>query len=229
MIQKFLSKLFFGNSECVEDIKESALRRRIENLKCIWNHPDYGLERLVGLFLALSQFIFPGTYVRQVFGRKSAKSRDVSMEIFIFLKFFYAFIFVKYHLCYNNFYTGILIWFFLETILYVPTLIFASDYLVRPRSYTRSILLFALNYMEVSVCYAGFYTASCGFNKSFYKWYDAIYYSFITGSTTGYGDYFPVTGLGEFLVVSQTIVFLMFIALFFNIFSSKLEIKGYFQ
>jgi hypothetical protein len=223
------TKLFLGGSECTEDIKETALRRRIENVKCIWNHQDYGIERVVRLILAISQFIFPGTYIRQIFGGKSSVNRDVSMEFFIIFKFIYAVLYVKFELYKYNICTGILIWFFFETILYIPTLVFASDYLKRPRSYTRSMLLFFLNYIEISVDYAGFYTASHGFNKEFPRWFDSIYYSFVTGSTTGYGDYFPVTATGEFLVVSQTIVFLMFIALFFNIFSSRLEIKGYFQ
>lgn len=228
-MNRFFSKFFLGDSECAEDIKETALYRRVENVKLIWNYQDYGIERVVRLILALSQFIFPGTYIRQFFGRKSSVNRDVSMELFIIFKFVYALLYVKLGLFQYNICTLILVWFFLETILYIPTLVFASDYLKRPRSYTRSMILFFLNYIEISVCYAGFYSASHGFNKEFPRWFDSIYYSFVTGSTTGYGDYFPVTATSEFLVVSQTIVFLIFIALFFNIFSSRLEIKGYFN
>lgn len=225
----FISKIFVGNSICRDDLSESPLTRRVKNLKAIWNHEDYGIERVVRLLLALSQFVFPGTYIRQVFGRNCSINRDLTMDGFVVFKIVYSILFV--YLGWYN-YTILLIimlWFMLETITYIPTLVFASDYMKRPRSYKRSMILFFLNYVEISIDYSGLYTLSRGLNKPFEHWFDAIYYSFVTGSSTGYGDYYPVTWLGEVLVVSQTVIFMIFVALFINIFSSKLETKGYFD
>ena len=91
------------------------------------------------------------------------------------------------------------------------------------------MLLFFLNYIEISVDFGNFYSLPNLLNKKFDHWYDAIYFSFITGSTTGYGDYYPVTSLGKLIVTSETIIFLIFVVLFFNIFSNRMEIKGYFE
>lgn len=225
----FLTKLFLGNNVSHEVIHESAITRRIKNIRVIWEGDDYGVERLVRLFLAISQLFFIGTYVRQIFGRRSSIGRDIAIDLLVLLKIIFAIILLKYGLVSNPYLFGILIWFFFETLLYIPTLIFASDYLTRPRSYKRSMILFFLNYIEMSIDFGVIYSSAKVMNKSFEHWYDAIYFSLVTGSTTGYGDYFPVTLLGKCMVSSQTIIALVFVVLFFNVFSNKMEIKGYFD
>lgn len=229
-MKNFFIKIFFGENICKEDLKESSLTRRVKNLSIIWNGDDYGIERLVRLFLAISQFIFLGTYIRQIFGRKSSISRDFSIDIFVILKVVLSLLILKYKLYSLIIFKIILLWFFFETLLYIPTLIFASDYLARPRSYKRSMILFFLNYIQISFDFACFYSIRNNeLNKPFDHWYDAIYFSFVTGSTTGYGDFYPISLYGKAIVTFQTIVFLIFIALFLNIFSNKIEGNGYFN
>ena len=111
-MKKFITKLFLGENICRETIKESAITRRIKNLKVIWDGDDYGLERLFRLFLALTQFIFAGTYVRQIFGRHSSIYRDISIDVFVFLKIIYSIIVVKYGLITNPIFSLVFIWFF---------------------------------------------------------------------------------------------------------------------
>jgi len=129
---KFLSKLFFGTNVCRDELKESALIRRVKNVKVIWNADCYGIERLVRLALAISQFIFPGTYVRQLFGRHSSIYRDISIDILVVFKVLFS-LSILYFQLEGTWLMAVLIWFFFETILYIPTMIFASDYLSRPR------------------------------------------------------------------------------------------------
>jgi hypothetical protein len=117
----------------------------------------------------------------------------------------------------------------LETILYIPTLIFASDTFSKPRSYRRSMLLLFFNYLEIVFAYAVLYTCGNHLNKPFHHWFDAIYFSIITSSSIGYGDYYPITTYGKFLVSTQALLFLFFVVLFLNFFSTKIKAKGYFD
>lgn len=229
-MRNFITKIFLGENICKEVLKESSVTRRVKNLKMIWEGDDYGIERICRLFLALSQFIFLGTYIRQIFGRISSIKRDISIDIFVIFKVIFSLLILKYGLYNILIFNVLLLWFFFETLLYVPTLIFASDYLIRPRSYKRSMLLFFINYIQITFDFACFYNINKNnLNKPFEHWYDSIYFSFITGSTTGYGDFYPITTIGRVIVTSQTVIFLIFVALFLNVFSSKIESKGYFN
>lgn len=223
-------KIFIGNTKVVETT-ENAISRRVKNLKIIWNnelHEDVGIERILRLFLAASQFIFLGTYLRQFFG-KTTVSRDLSIDFLVIFKILFSLSIIKYDLYNNYFYLGILIWFLIETVLYIPTLIFASDYLSRPRSYRRSMILFFLNFIEVNISYASIYSKFGIMNKQTEHWFDPVYFSFVVSSSTGFGDIFPIDFQGKLILVSHTIVSIMFIVLFLNSFSSKMEITGYFK
>jgi Ca2+/H+ antiporter len=78
----------------------------------------------------------------------------------------------------------------LETILYIPTLIFVSDLFSQPRSYKRSMLLLFFN-LEMVFLFAALYSFNDQFNKPFTHWFDPIYFSTISSSTIGYGDFIP--------------------------------------
>jgi len=72
---------------------------------------------------------------------------------------------------------------------------------------------------------------SCGnyLNKPLVSGFDAIYFSIITSSSIGYGDFHPVTTFGKILVSLQALLFLFFVVLFLNFFSTKIKSKGYFD
>jgi ABC-type Na+ efflux pump permease subunit len=116
-----------------------------------------------------------------------------------------------------------------ETLLYIPTLIFASDLFTRPRSYKRSMLLLFFNYIEIVVAFGVLYTLGNNMNKPFAHWFDSIYFSLVTSNSIGFGDYYPITTYGKVLVSMQAIFFLSFVILFLNFFSTKVKGKGYFD
>jgi hypothetical protein len=122
-----------------------------------------------------------------------------------------------------------MIYLLLETVLYIPTLIFASDLFSKPRSYKRSLLLLFLNYLEIIFAFGVLYSCGNFLNKPFGNWFDAVYFSVITSSSIGYGDFYPVTTIGKLLVSAQAILFLFFVILFLNFFTTKIKAKGYFD
>ena len=231
-MQLFLKKLFLGKEIPKDPNFVGAIKKRRRNITSIWNneqHTDIGIEKILRLFLAITQFLFLGTYIKEFFGKKGIAHQDLAVDCFVLIKVAFPLIII-----YNNFQEHIiliflLIWFLTETLLYVPTLIFASDIFSKPRSYRRSMLLLFLNYLEIVFSFAVIYSNGLLFNKPFEHWFDPIYFSFITSATIGFGDYFPITFFGKFLVSIQSMIFLVFVVLFLNFVSNKVENKGYFD
>jgi len=231
-MRKILKKMVLGDLKSRSYVHTYAIHKRIKNIKAIWNNEhndDVGIEKIFRLFLASSQFLFPGIYIKHFFGRWGAQIQDLAMDMYILLKVFFPFF-----LLYNGYLGGhylliIVIWIMIETVLYVPALIFASDIIARPSSYRRSMLLLFFNYFEIILAFAVIYGHGNYLNQPFKQWYDPIYFSFTTLGTIGFGDFYPVTGIGKFLVCSQSLIFLAFVVLFINFFSNRIESKGYFE
>lgn len=227
-----IKKLLLGDKRRGSGVPTGAIEKRIQNIKIIWNndhHDDIGLEKMFRLFLAASQFIFPGIYIKQIFGKRGSDIQDLAMDLYVLIKVLFPFSLLYFNWISSSLALGLVLWGMLETMLYVPTLIFASDFFTKPSSYRRSMLMLFLNYFEIAFGFAYIFSRGNYLNMPFTNWYDPIYFSITTLGTIGYGDYFPVTGMGKFLVCVQSVVFLSFVVLFINFFSNKVQSKsGYF-
>lgn len=231
-MKNFLKKLILGKPQVDEAPTQPAIKKRVKNIKAIWNneqHDDIGIEKILRLFLAISQFFFLGTYIKQIFYRKGIAYQDLSVDVFVLFKVLFPFVVISNGWEHNPIVFFFLMWFLFETLLYVPTLIFASDIFSRPRSYRRTMLLLFFNYMEIVLTFAIIYARGHHIEPAGSAWYDYIYFSFVTASTIGYGDFHPITPMGKLLVCVQAVVFVIFMVLFFNFLSSKVEGAGYFQ
>lgn len=229
-VKSVVKKLVFGSYPSTTPV--SAIASRLKNIRAIWNNEhdnDMGIEKIFRLFLAASPFIFPGVYIKEIAGQRGRAHSDLSVDIFVLCKVAFPLVLLANHWQTNPFLFAILIWFMAETVLYVPTLIFASDSLSRPRSYRRSMLLLFFNYLEIIFDFAVIYSVGNFFNKPFHATSDPVYFSFITSASIGYGDFFPVTPLGKLIVSCHSVVFLIFVVVFLNFFSSKMESTGYFD
>ena len=233
-MKHFLRKLLLGRITKDEKplFKINPIQKRIQNIKSIWNNDhqdDNGIEKIFRLFLSISQLLFPGVYIKFWFSRKNYEYQDIAMDFYILLKMLFPIYILKNNLQDQNILIYIMVYLLLETILYIPTLIFASDMLSRPKSYKRSMLLLFLNYLEIVFAFAVLYTLGDNMNKPFTNWFDAVYFSIITANSVGYGDYYPVTPYAKTLVSIQAMFFLSFVVLFLNFFSAKVKNKGYFD
>jgi len=231
-MKSILKKILLGNPSRVEKPQYNPLEKRIRNIKAIWNNDhqdDNGIEKLVRLFLSSSQLLFPGVYIKYMAYRKGFEYRDLILDFYILLKVTFPLLILIYHWQEYSFVIWIMVYVLLETVLYIPTLIFASDMFSKPRSYKRSMLLLFLNYSEIVFAFGVLYSCGAYLNKPFNHWFDAVYFSTITSSSIGYGDLYPVTTIGKLLVSCQAFLFLFFIVLFLNFFSTKIKVKGYFD
>lgn len=231
-MKQILKKLFFGRPEENIQLDHTSIVNQRKNLRKVWDnemHNDIGLEKMLRLFLVAIQFAFPGIYIRDKFGKHGLTYKNLAVESYVFLKTLLPLIFLITGLYTNILFVIITAYLLCETILYVATLIFVSDIFAKPRSYRRSVLLLYFNYLEIVLAFAVIYGGLDLLSENADSIIDYIYFSFITSSTIGYGDIYPITDLGKVVVGFQSIVFLIFIVLFLNFFSSKVEDKDYFD
>lgn len=212
--------------------KFNPIQRRIQNINAIWNNDhqdDNGIEKIVRLFLSSSQLFFPGIYIKYLVSKKGAEYEDLAVDFYVLFKVALPLTILMNQWQTNPLLLGMMVYVMLETVLYIPTLIFASDLFSKPRSYKRSMLLLFFNYLEMVFAFAVLYSCDNYLNRPFTHWFDAIYFSTVTSSTIGYGDFYPVKTLGKFLVSVQSMLVLLYVVLFLNFFSTKIKSKGYFD
>lgn len=237
-IQKFILVLLLGQEDSrPKNNLRPAIKNQCLNVKRIWynkHYNDFGIERIVRLTLALLLFIFPGLYVRHIFGKLGLLGRKLGIEFYVLIKLLLPIVFFKLNLTDNLFiaiFSGIMA---IETVLYLATLIYLSNEFARPISYRRSITTLFINYIEVCLDFAIIYsfcnlTIPNFFNHQLTTDIQSIYFSFVTSATVGYGDITTNNPFGQFLVISQIIIFLIFIALFINFFASKVQDPTYYN
>lgn len=231
-MRKIVKKLFLGKSSNGKPAEFDPIEKRIQNIKSIWNNDhqdDNGIEKIFRLLLSSSQLLFPGIYIKFFSRKKGIEYQDLATDFYVLLKVTFPIVILVNQWQHYQWVIILMTYLFLETIFYIPTLIFASDLFSRPRSYRRSMLLLFFNYLEIVFAYAVFYSCGNYLNKPFQNWFDAIYFSIITSSSIGYGDFYPVETIGKFLVSTQALLFLFFIILFLNFFSTKVKATGYFD
>jgi hypothetical protein len=227
-----LKKLLVGKVNKNYAPKFNPIQKRILNIKSIWNNDhqdDNGIEKIVRLLLSSSQLMFPGIYIKYYACKIGHEYQDLALDLYVLAKVIFPFLILINGWQNNEYVIWGLIFVLLETVLYIPTLIFASDLFSRPRSYKRSMLLLFFNYIEIVVSFAVLYTLGNNMNKPFEHWFDSVYFSLISSNSIGYGDYYPVTTFGKVLVSLQALFFLSFVILFLNFFSTKVKSKGYFD
>lgn len=227
-----IKKLLIGKVPSGFKSKYNPIEKRIINIKSIWNNDhqdDNGIEKIVRLFLASSQLIFPGIYIKYLFNKIGNEYQDLSLDFYVLAKVLFPIFILINHWQSYNFAIYLMVYVLIETVLYIPTLIFASDTFSRPRSYKRSMLLLFFNYLEIVFSFGVLYTIGDNMNKPFSNWFDPIYFSTISSSSIGFGDYYPITTYGKVLVSIQAMFFLSFVVLFLNFFSTKVKTKGYFD
>jgi hypothetical protein len=226
-----LRKLLVGKVSRNYKPKLNPIQKSILNIRAIWNNDhqdDNGIEKMVRLFLSGSQLLFPGIYIKYFACKKGYEYQDLALDFYVVGKVVFPLLTLINGWQSSSYIVWILIYLLLETVLYIPTLIFASDLFSRPRSYKRSMLLLFFNYLEIVVSFGVLYTLGENMNKPFNHWFDPIYFSMVSSSSIGFGDYYPVTTFGKVLVSLQAMFFLSFVVLFLNFFSTKVKSKGYF-
>lgn len=153
------------------------------------------------------------------------------IESYVMLKVVLG-LFLLFKIKYFRFESGLSIYFILETLFYLLSIIFLEGVHKKAVSFSRSLLLLFLNYLETVIYFAVIYKSywykneiiENVSNSEIIKSLDALYFSFMTATTVGYGDIIPPNINIKMVCIAQTIIMLIFAMLFFNKFVSSLNI-----
>lgn len=158
-------------------------------------------------------------YIKHMFWRKGILVQDFAIEVFVLLKTAFPLFVLYFGWTDQDWVVWLVVYLMLEKLIYIPTLIFASDNFASPRSFRRSKIMIFVNFLEVVFAFAVIYAAGNYLNEPFHHWFDPLYFSFISNSTIGYGDLYPVKPMGKVLVSLQSLFYLSFMVLFIDFFS----------
>lgn len=236
-ISTFFRILLLGQNQTHTKKKvKPAIKNQCLNVRRIWNNKDYndfGIERIFRLLISISLFLFPGLYIRSISGKFGLISRKLAVEFYVILKLILPIIYFKLNLTEYLSIAILASYMAVETLVYLAALIFLSNEFTKPISYRRSILTLFINYIEICLDFAVIYSY-CNFAiPNFFKeklttGIQAIYFSFVTSTTVGFGDITVTNSFGQTLVIIQILLFLMFIGLFINFFTSRANELSYY-
>lgn len=209
-----------------QDISYSGYKLQLQKIAEVWkgsNHHDYGVLRLFRLFLVLIIIVYPGVLIDQIFNRKNSVDRKLIVELYVIIKTVFPFAVLIFHWYTIPFIYYLNIYLLTETYIYLFSKIFLADQHGKT-SNMRTLLLLIFNFFESGLTFAMVYIAGNYLNEPLHTAIDAIYYSFVTSATVGFGDLHPINQVGKLIAVVQILSSVSFIVLFFNFFSGKAHI-----
>ncbi len=227
-MKSFLLKLICGDLVSEKRFVRPAIKSQVSKVAKIWNEKKektFGIERLLRVLLVLSAFAFPSLYVRHISGYGGVLCRKLAVEFYVVVKLCFPLGVFSLELQSNPFVPVAMAYLLIETLLYLLGLIFLSDIYVSPISNKRSYLMVMINYVEICLGFAVFYEGFASINGLAGS-VDAIYFSFITATTIGYGDMLPKDSKSKILVIVQSIYTLVLIGLVLTNFTSNINYKN---
>lgn len=226
-MKQHFNKFLYGNLN-QKDLKATEVLTHSKKILDVWNssyYHDFGIERIFRLFLVTSKLFFPGVYIDFLSRNFSYHQKKITAEVYVIFKTILPFVVLYYNLWHNPYLFMINIYLLIETFLYIFYKIFLPEHSLE-KTHNRSLILLFFNFLEVIASFAVIYAAGNYLNHPINDGIEALYFSFITGATIGYGDYHPITESGKILVIMQIITTLTFLILFFNFFVPRVQDKG---
>lgn len=219
----FFSKIFLSEAAGKNYPGENPYATQSKILSGIWNSKEessYGIERFFQFFVCLFQFIFPILFIRFLFMKCRTGTRKLVIDFYIILKLIFPILILFLHLYSRKSLIFVNIYLMFETVFLVFGIILIADESRTKLSYIRSLLILIIYYFQVTLGFSVIYIGYDLFQKELTP-IAAIYASFVTTTTLGFGDYLPRNEAGQVVVILQLIAFILFVLLFINYFTPR--------
>ncbi|OAQ41738.1 hypothetical protein A5893_01085 [Pedobacter psychrophilus] len=217
-----MRKILKGNTVFEESLN-GGYQLQLNKIAEVWDNNkyyDYGILRIFRLLIVISLLFFPGVLIDEIFKSKGALNRKLIVEFYVVLKIIFPILILCYGWYDNIYVISLSVYLLIETYIYLFSKIFLEVQHLKGAN-IRTLLLLVINYFESGLTFAGIYMAGNYLNMHMESAIEAVYFSFITSATVGYGDIFPVTNTGRILAMIQIFSSISFFVLFFNFFSGK--------
>ncbi len=225
--------LFFGPRFRVPPRYTSMMDTMCREVCAIRRDSSFLLFRLFKFIMLCIQFAFPynwigilaeGLFSKRLFKRhttslKAYKANYFACEIYILVKFLLPLMlltFIQVKLIPMQILLSI---FVIETVLYILSIVFvpSSD---GPASHSRSSFLLLLGFMSCTLSFAYIYWSMADIDGLSCTT-QAIYFSLVTASTTGFGEIHATSGVSQRIVSLQIITSFVFLVSFFPVFFGR--------
>ncbi len=116
----------------------------------------------------------------------------------------------------------------LETVCYTLNSIFCKNQMFESEtgSIERKVVFLFIDFFILTIHFAALYILTAGLcydDLTVTSRLDALYFSFVTTLTIGYGDILPQNEYGKIFVILQGTIFIIFSLLFLSFYTSKLQ------
>lgn len=175
----------------------------------------FGIEKVTIVLLAGLQIFLPSTFVRWLTRKKSQKFRKTAIDFYAVFKIVLLLVILINFNKSSFFICFLAVYFLADVLTYHLNRLFLSSLFTAPVSINRNVILLFVNILEVITSYAILFsgTSSAGFEgKIIDDGMTALYFSFMTFTTVGYGDYMPIGRTGEIIAVCEAMTAYMFIS-----------------
>jgi len=202
------------NVKLIQCIKIKKLRREKNKI-------SFGIEKFIQLFLSYFRFFSIIFWINHFISNKiSLLAGKIFIEIVTVLKIILL-ILAIFTNTYNNIYVFIVLCYFsIDTLFMLMEVVLTSHVKDSPISYGRSIILSFFNYVEINLLFSIFYLKfKC--IKNIYCSLQSIYFSFVTSTTLGYGEFYPINNCGYIFVILQMLINLFLVITIFSYFMSN--------
>lgn len=229
-ISFFFQKLLLPETDLEKTPSRPYYKTQRKNLKAIWNNEEYndfGIERVSRILLQSLAFIIPSGILRSITGTANFLIRRLNIEFLVIVKLLFFYTVLKLDLTSSLPIVIIAIISTIDTLHFAISRILLNDLYRKHVSYSRSLMLTFINYLEICLFFALIYayldntivnafTINCSLlnANAHLSSIQAIYFSFVTAATIGYGDITPHNPFVMKVVIIQIIISLFFVIVF---------------
>ena len=224
----FLRKIYIG--PCVNPQKQyrAALSDLLFQLKELWKHgTHFGFSRLLRFAFVIVQFFSLYSYIAHFFDKMGYLGGKIFAEFYVLAKCILTFV-ILFYIKDSTFFCVLAIYFLVDTVLFNAGIIMLSDVILKPALDRRSMVLLGLNYLQLCAAFALLYLHTDSIIKLETS-LQALYFSFVTSTTLGFGEFHPTGRTGYLITIFQLIISVIFIALFVSYFMTRLTGKKNFM